>query len=205
MTSRFGLVASLSAAGAAAAATLAWLRGPTISPPPPQLAKCWAGLPGEMLSATTVSEAQWKEFDEQGFVKLGKVVRPGAVRQLQQQIDRIMLGEAEVPYPQMMMQLDSLTGRYEDMGAQTLGHKGASLGYRKIQNLDQDEVFMAYMRAPLFRAACARVYGETTPISSFRSMFFNKPAKAAGQTAGGTVLPWHQDVQIYTTLFHFLC
>jgi hypothetical protein len=38
-----------------------------------------------------------------------------------------------------------------------------------------------------------RVYGDDVPISSFRSMFFNKPAKAEGHEAGGTTLPWHQD------------
>ena len=119
------------------------------------------------------------------------------MEQLQQEIDAIMLGTADVPYESIMMQLDSTTGSYADMGAQTLGHKGPSLNYRKIQNLDLDPVFMSYMRAPLFRAACARLYGDGTPISSFRSMFFNKPAKAAGRESGGTVLPWHQDRSVH--------
>ena len=44
-----------------------------------------------------------------------------------------MMGTADVPYDEMMMQLDSSTGRYEDAGAQTLGHKGATLAYRKVR------------------------------------------------------------------------
>jgi len=153
-----------------------------------------AGAPPiEFLTTDTITADQWKQFDEEGWVKLGQVVRPEGLQALQREIDAMMLGTAGVPYDKIMMQLDSTTGRYEDMGAQTLGHKGASLQYRKIQNLDRDPLFMAYMRSPLFAAACTRVYGEGTPISSFRSMFFNKPAKRPGQTAGGTVLPWHQD------------
>ena len=122
------------------------------------------------------------------------------MEQLQEEIDAIMLGTADVPFESIMMQLDSTTGNYADMGAQTLGHKGSTLNYRKIQNLDLDRVFMAYMRAPLFRAACARLYGDGTPISSFRSMFFNKPAKSAGRESGGTVLPWHQDRSVQALL-----
>ena len=60
--------------------------------------------------------------------------------------EQVMLGEAAVPYEKIMMQLDSKTGEYHNMGAQTLGHKGPSLDYRKIQNLDHDPIFMAYMR-----------------------------------------------------------
>lgn len=46
-----------------------------------------------------------------------------------------MLGTAEVDYNQLLMQMDSTSGKYEDAGEQSKGHKGASLDYRKIQNL----------------------------------------------------------------------
>lgn len=146
----------------------------------------------EMLAVDCITEEQWRQFDEEGWVKLSGAVRPEVVKMLQDRIDAIMLGKADVAYESMMMQLDSATGNYADMGVQTLGHKGATLNYRKIQNLDRDAIFMEYMRAPLFHTACRRVYGDGVPISSFRSMFFNKPAKGPGQAAGGTVLPWHQ-------------
>ena len=55
--------------------------------------------------------------------------------------DEIMLGDAKLDYSKLMMQLDSETGRYEDIGEQTLGHKGRSLSYRKIQNLEHDDRF----------------------------------------------------------------
>jgi hypothetical protein len=46
-----------------------------------------------------------------------------------------MLGTAEIDYNQLLMQMDSTSGKYEDAGEQSKGHKGASLDYRKIQNL----------------------------------------------------------------------
>jgi ectoine hydroxylase-related dioxygenase (phytanoyl-CoA dioxygenase family) len=67
------------------------------------------------------------------------------------------------------------------------GHKRATLEYRKIQMLELDPLFMAYMQRPLFREICAHVYGPEVPIACFRAMFMNKPA------GKGRLLPWHQD------------
>src|SRR4029077_18899225 len=106
---------------------------------------------------------------------------------LQKRIDQIMLGTAPIDYSRVMMQLDTDTGRYEDAPEQSRGHKGSTLNYRKIQDLEHDALFLEYMRRPIFRDICARVYGAATEISCFRAMFMNKPAHK------GTFLPWHQD------------
>ena len=134
-----------------------------------------------------LSQAQWQQFEEDGYLYLGKTLEAGELAALQQRIDDIMLGKAPVDYDRMLMQLDSTTGQYKDMGAQTRGHKGATLNYRKIQDLEFDPLFLAYMQKPLFREICARVHGPQTPIACFRAMFMNKPA------GYGTFLPWHQD------------
>lgn len=127
-----------------------------------------------------ISDDQWAHFRREGWVVLPKeqvFADDAEFQALRDHIDDVMLGVADVPYDAMMMQLDSSTGRYEDSGAQTLGHKGTTLKYRKIQNLDLSPRIMAYLRHPLFEEACERVYGRGTPISSFRTMFFNKPAR----------------------------
>ncbi|MBM3265650.1 MAG: phytanoyl-CoA dioxygenase family protein, partial [candidate division Zixibacteria bacterium] len=131
---------------------------------------------------------QWQVFMEQGYIRLGKVVTDDELRTLQQRIDDIMMGTAPIPYDRIMMQLDTTTGLYKDMDPQTKGHKGATLTYRKMQDLEWDPVFLRYMQKPLFRHLCGRAYGEEAPGSCFRTMFMNKPAHR------GTVLPWHQDV-----------
>jgi hypothetical protein len=134
-----------------------------------------------------ITDQQWTQYERDGFLKLGKLLNDADLKALQQRIDDIMLGKAKVNYERMLMQLDSASGKYEDAGAQTKGFKGATLNYRKIQELEFDPLYLAYMQRPIFREICARVYGPATPIAAFRSMFMNKPAHK------GTFLPWHQD------------
>lgn len=150
------------------------------------------------------TEEQWLTYTTDGYLRFGKLLSPDGLAQLQQRIDAIMMGEADVDYDAMLMQLDSTTGAYGDAGVQSRGHKGATLNYRKIEQLEQDPVFLRFIQHPAFKQACARVYGGHVPIAVFRSMFMNKPA---GQ---GTKLPWHQDrwtdldrdplITIYTAL-----
>lgn len=134
-----------------------------------------------------LTDDQWAQYTRDGFLNLGPVVTPDELKALQQRIDDIMLGKADVDYDRMMFQLDTETGRYEDAGPQTMGHKGATLNYRKIQQLEYDPLFLEYMQKPIFREICARSYGAHVPVGCFRAMFMNKPAHK------GTLLPWHQD------------
>jgi hypothetical protein len=134
-----------------------------------------------------LTENQWQDFQELGYVKLGKVLGDSELAELQQRIDEIMLGKAPTPYDRMLMQLDSATGKYDDAGEQTKGFKGPTLNYRKIQDLEYDPVFLRYMQRPIFRDICERVLGAGIEVSVFRAMFMNKPAQR------GTWLPWHQD------------
>ncbi|MEW6752567.1 MAG: phytanoyl-CoA dioxygenase family protein [Candidatus Latescibacterota bacterium] len=134
-----------------------------------------------------ITDAQWQRYEDDGYVSLGRILDEGDLSALQERIDAVMLGRAELDYDLLMMQLDSLTGQYGDAGPQTRGHKGPTLAYRKIEGLEFDPLFLEYMQRPVFRRACARQYGAQTPIAIFRAMFMNKPARQ------GTVLPWHQD------------
>ncbi len=138
-----------------------------------------------------LSDEQWSFYEQNGYLKLEKVLSDGDLAALQQRIDAIMLGTAPIDYNQLLMQLDSQTGKYEDAGVQSSGFKGATLAYRKIQNLEYDPLFLSYLQRPLFAEICRRVYGLPIPIASFRAMFMNKPAHQ------GTLLPWHQDSWTY--------
>lgn len=136
---------------------------------------------------THITDRQWAQYTTEGYLHLGRLLDDDGLASLQQRIDAIMLGEADADYDRMMMQLDTETGQYGDMSAQTTGHKGATLNYRKIEQLECDPLFLRYMQHPVCREVCARTYGGHVPVASFRAMFMNKPA---GQ---GTRLPWHQD------------
>lgn len=126
-----------------------------------------------------ITAEQWQRFEEDGFLPLGRVLTDGELDALRSRTDDIMLGRADVAYDDLLMQLDGSP-------AQTNGWKGATLGYRKIQGLEVDRLFGAYLARPEYRAVCRRVYGPVA-VSCYRAMLMNKPA------TGGTVLGWHQD------------
>lgn len=134
----------------------------------------------------TLTDQQWQQYETDGYLRLGKVLTLDELTNLQQRMDDIMMGRAPLDYDKMLMQLDREPGTGK-MGPQTKGHKGETLSYRKIQDLELDPLFLAYMEKPLFRHICTRVYGAETQIGCFRAMFMNKPAKE------GSVLHWHQD------------
>ena len=153
--------------------------------------------------AQVITDEQWEHFEEHGYVRIGQVATDDEFTQLQQRMDDIMLGKAPLNYNQIMMQLDREPGTGRP-GPQSVGHKGATLLYRKIQNLEFDLYFLAYLQNPTFEEVCEKIYGVGVPILCFRAMFMNKPARE------GTYLVWHQDrwtdldrdpkITIYTAL-----
>ncbi len=134
-----------------------------------------------------ISRGEWQAFARDGFLRLGQIVSDAEIQALQTRMDDIMLGRADVDYERMMMQLDRADGPDSAPGPQSYGFKGATLAYRKIQDLEFDGLFLAYLQNPLFAAICSRIYGKDRRIACFRAMFMNKPA------GFGTHLVWHQD------------
>lgn len=131
-----------------------------------------------------IGDEQWWTYHQKGYLRLGRLLSDQELASLQKRIDDIMMGK--VQYEGMMMQLD-LGGGYDNTAPQTVGFKGPTLEYRKIEQLEMDPLFLNYMQKPIFREICDYHYGAHADISSYRSMFMNKPANK------GTILPWHQD------------
>jgi phytanoyl-CoA hydroxylase len=121
-------------------------------------------------------------YAEHGYARLGRVLGDEALQALRERADDLMLGR--VSYPGFFYQLDSPTGRYEDAPL-GLGWQGPSLRYRKLEKLEKDPLFLAWLENPLFERLCrARISGE---IVIYRAILFHK-----GET-GGSEVPWHQD------------
>lgn len=94
----------------------------------------------------------------------------------------IMAGE--VTPERWFYQHDSPTGRYEDL-AYGAGFVGPSQAYRKVEGLERDPLFRAWIEHPALESL---VRSEISgPVALCRAVLWNK---AAG---GGTELPWHQD------------
>jgi len=126
------------------------------------------------------------EFKSQGYARLGRVVSEEAVRALGARVDDLM--NARVRHDGLFFQRDSPTGRYEDLEFGK-GWEGPSNDYRKIEKLEIDPVFRAFLANPLHeRIARALIAG---PIALYRAVLFTKSAR------GGTALPWHQDGEVF--------
>ena len=134
-----------------------------------------------------LTDAQWAQYEQDGYLRLGRLLDDAALAALQERIDAIMLGTADIDYSQIMMQLDRIPGETDGPGSQTKGHKQSTRRYRKIENLERDPLFFAYMQHPLVKEICRRVYGQNAGVACYRAMFMNKPARE------GTHLVWHQD------------
>lgn len=131
-----------------------------------------------------LDDAQWAQFERDGYLKLGRVISESEIEALRDRIDEIMMGRAEVPYDEMVMQV--IDPETHTVAPSSKGYKGATLNYRKIQNLEFDPVFMAYIQHPVFHEICRRIYDDRG-IACFRAMFMNKPAGSQ------TTIAWHQD------------
>jgi polysaccharide pyruvyl transferase WcaK-like protein len=139
---------------------------------------------GDAAVPDILSADQWQQFENNGYLRLGRVLDEPQLAALRTRIDDIMLGR--VRYPSLQTQLDT-GGRYEDLPDPQPGLVEATLDYRKMQGLEGDPLVLDLIRRDVFREICARVYGRHTSISIFRAMLMNKPA------GKGTHLPWHQD------------
>lgn len=150
------------------------------------MAKLLEGPPGG-THAPRISDAELEHFREHGYCFLGRCAPLADIELLGERIDELMMG-AGADFPRMMMSVcPSETGSWDHPATQqTAGFKYPTLGYRKIQGLEEDAVFRAWVQHDLWRNVTRRVIGEEVGIN--RAMYFAKP----GATEGVRI-DWHQD------------
>jgi phytanoyl-CoA hydroxylase len=127
-------------------------------------------------------DAPLDAFETQGYARLGPVLANDAASALRERANALMLGS--VSEPRLFYQHDSPTGRYEDLVFGN-GWVGPSLAYRKLERLELDPLFAAWIENPLFRRIAHAVLGEE--VALYRAVLWNKAPRA------GMDLPWHQD------------
>lgn len=135
--------------------------------------------PGALSIDVDAALAHWREH---GWARLGLVASDEALETLRARADAIMLGRANPEA--FFFQLDGDTGRYEDL-VFGRGYEGPSLEYRKIEKLEADPVFRAWLENALFERVVRAAVGAD--VTLYRATLFSKGAR------GGTELPWHQD------------
>ena len=139
-------------------------------------------------------DAPLANFLRLGYARLGPVLSLHAAQILGERADALMLGD--VQYPGMFFQHDSPTGRYEDLvfGA---GWVGPSLAYRKLEKLELDPLYAAWIENQLFARIAKAVLGNE--VTLYRASLWNKAALS------GMDLPWHQDDGVFWGLDRSPC
>lgn len=131
-----------------------------------------------------ICDEEWNAYARDGVLRLGCVADHAELEALRQRADDLALGR--IVNPAVEMQLDT-GGAYEDLPDTVARFDQGTLRYRKIQGLENDDLYRRLIRHARFREVAAHVYGAHAPVSIFRAMIMNKPAEH------GTHLPWHQD------------
>ncbi len=133
-----------------------------------------------------VSEAEVEkalsDWRREGFAKIEGVATPETLGTLRSRIEALIAGTH--PDPGLFFQPDATTGRYEDVVNED-GWRGPDVAYRKIDRLQRDELFLGWVRNPLFARLCSEVYPNGTSL--YRTVLFSKAPNL------GTPIPWHQD------------
>ncbi len=123
-----------------------------------------------------------RELAENGYARVGVALSAEGLARLGETLEQVMSGRLK--YEGLFFQRDADSGRYEDLSF-GLGWQGPSQQYRKVEKLERDPTFRAWIENPLFeRIARGHIAGE---VALYRAVLFTKSA------AGGTALPWHQD------------
>jgi polysaccharide pyruvyl transferase WcaK-like protein len=136
--------------------------------------------------AGSIGDEDWRQYTRDGYLRLGRIVNDDELAALQERVDSIMLGHVRLR--SLQTQLDT-GGAYDELPDPVSGLQASAptLAYRKVQGLEGDPLFLSLLRHDRFREICRWHYGPHAPVSIFRAMVMNKPARR------GTHLPWHQD------------
>lgn len=149
--------------------------------------------PARALSDAEI-EAALTAWRDDGYAVIRQVADATTVGALRDRLQAYLLGER--PDPGLFFQRDSGTGSYADV---TFGHgwEGPDVPYRKVERLERDDRFAAWLGDPLFRRMASRIFPGGTSL--YRATAFLKAPRV------GSDLPWHQDGGLFWGLDRTPC
>lgn len=127
-----------------------------------------------------------QELVDHGYFMVRQGFDPRDIQDMKARLEDIVQGK--FAKDGRRFQADTDSGRYEDVEKSAMGYRGPNVAYRKIADLEYDDVFLAKLQSRWIRDICARFLGSVTSV--MRVTMMDKPAR------GGTPLPWHQDVSL---------
>jgi phytanoyl-CoA hydroxylase len=127
-------------------------------------------------------ESAIRDYRARGFARIGRVASDDVLTELKSRADLMMLGR--LSYEGLFFQRDTESNAYDDL-EYGKGWQGPTLNYRKIEKLEKDPVYWAFLNNPVFARVAHAVIGDE--VSIYRAFLMNKSSQ------GGSNLPWHQD------------
>ena len=103
-------------------------------------------------------------FEKEGYVRLGRLLSDDELSALCRRSDDLMLGNVVIDG--IVFQLDPESRRYGNLPGGTAGPSQPSLGYRRIDELHLDPLFLAYMQHPSSATSPAAASARTSPCSA---------------------------------------
>lgn len=137
--------------------------------------------PGRVLSGDEL-EAALTAWRTEGYAVIRGLAHPDTCAALRDRLQAYLLGER--PDPGLFFQRDAGTGDYADVGFGQ-GYEGPDVPYRKVERLERDDVFAAWLADPQLARMAARIFPGGTSL--YRATAFLKAPRV------GSNLPWHQD------------
>ena len=132
------------------------------------------------------SDSYTQELVEHGYFMVRQGFTPTDIQDMKTRLEDIVRGQ--FAKDARRFQIDAESGRYEDVEKSEMGYRGPHAVYRKIADLEYDDVFLARLQSRWIRDICELFLGPVTSV--MRVTMMDKPAR------GGTPLPWHQDVSL---------
>jgi len=127
-----------------------------------------------------------QDIAELGYFIVRNGFSPEDIQEMRKRLEDVVRGQ--FAKAGRRFQADTESGKYEDVQKLEMGYRGPHVAYRKIADLEYDEVFLEKLQSQWIKDICAKFLGEVTSI--MRVTMMDKPAM------GGTPLPWHQDVSL---------
>ena len=126
-------------------------------------------------------------YEQNGYVKLGKIISDNYVKKLAKVTKDLMHGKRS--YPGMFFKLDDPKGNYYNIKHEDIENEkysGPSNRYKKIKDLEYVPEFLNCIKLKIIKKFSEKFIGPEA--SSMRTMILNK------SYINSSILPFHQDV-----------
>src|SRR3990167_422252 len=119
-----------------------------------------------------LSEHQKKEFTERGYFIISNGFSHTDIEEMRLRLDNII--EGDFKKNNRRFQIDSDSGRYEDLiYPSDTGYRGANVPYRKISDLEYDDLFLQKLQSGWIREVCSELVDDV--VSIMRVTMMDKP------------------------------